>query len=640
MAKAKQSKRERAGQLHALYRRLKKEYSELHRQMDKMSELYFLDHWVEEGEKKEGEARITLPTHTNTVDMAHALLVNQRRRFHVVPNVKTVQEQKRTTEMEQWLRGVFHVNMVRSQCDAVGMAIWNALVKKVGWVRCRWDTALAEQAPGPMLGEPPMPIPSRELMPELQMGAIPPMPVGVAQYKELPIVIESVAPENVFVRQGGPRGCLYLFYAAKRTMEDVVAEFGLGVLPKDSRFRAMTWDEMADEEVDFIEYWGWSPAGKLMTATMADNEFLLGFEEREAEGYDRIPYVGFYCFRTPMKQPHLAFRGLLDASQDLVHTQEKLLSSMMHALKMFSTMPLLAVEGSGAPIVVDSTLGNVVHLGPGQDVRFPQWPGSPPDIMRLLNITEDKIQESGFPAVAFGRGQSGTSGYAIGQYNEGARARLNLPRSNTELALTELSHLIIGLAENFAPDVAIPVWGRDRNKTYYTALTGRDMQGHVINVSIEENLPADQLRNATIGAQLKTTGVMSNQTIAEKWLGVEDWDEEWEKMQQEQLMQHPLFKLITFDRLLSVDRDPAAQLVRGEIAKLANQMAGGGAPMPSPGAQAQAKVPGAPAPGMGAAPTPKPPMMPSNVIPPIAQGQVLSQEMGMPPNMGQIMGMR
>ena len=76
----------------------------------------------------------------------------------------------------------------------------------------------------------------------------------------------------------------------------------------------------------------------------------------------------------------------------------------------------------------------------------------------------------------------------------------------------------------------MPVWGIEKNKMFYSYLTGHEMRGHVIEAKITEDLPADQMRNATIGAQLKTTGVLSNQTIAERWLGIEDWEVEQEKM--------------------------------------------------------------------------------------------------------------
>ena len=627
----KQTPKEKAEQIYDRFIHLKNEWNTFLGDMTSMAELYFLDHWVKEGAAKEGEERVTLPTHSNVVDMAHALLVGQRRRFHVVPSNHTIAEQSLTTEMESWLRGVFHVNHVRCKEDAVSMAIWNALVKKIGWVRCRWDPYLATEVEGGQVPPQFMPGQAEAMMSPEMMGATAPMPaVPMARFKELPIVLESIAPENVFARFGGPRGTLYLYYSAKRSIEDIASEVGAKALPK--KYKDMDWREMAETKVYFMDYWGWDEKGQLETATLigtendsATGEFISGRELQKAEGYVDIPYVPFYCFRTPEGRPHFMCRGLLDSSKDLVHDQEKLLSTMMHAVKMFGVMPL--ITEANRPIEIPTSLGDHVSLRPGEKVYFPQWPGTPPDMMRLLTITEDKVQESGFPAVAFGRGPSGSSGYAIGQQNEGARARLNLPRANAELALTHLAHLIVGLAETFSPDTAIPVWGVEKSKMFYKMLTGKQMQGHLIEVAIEEDLPADKMRNATIGGQLKATGVLSNQTIAEKYMGIEDWDEEQKKILIERIMSNPVFMMATMLRATAQDQDLAMQLVRAEVAKLAGQMT----QAPSPGAQAQAPVPGAPTPGMGQAPTPQMPMMPSNMIPPIAQGQVLRQEVGLPP---------
>jgi hypothetical protein len=633
------AKTDKAKQLYGMYRKLKVEYAQFQQDMGKMAELYFLDHWAGEQGKEEPEQKVTLPTHTNTVDMAHALLVTQSRRFHVIPVNKTAAEQAMTTEMEKWLMGVFHVNQVRGKQDAVGLAVWNALCKKLGWVRCRWDTAFAEEVPlSPDEESPPMalPTPAEQMVPpEMQAAIAPPTPSPLMRCKDLPIVLESVAPENVFARFGGPHGIQYLFYAAKRTIEDIVAEVGIGAIPRGP-YLGLDWEQRAETKVDFLEYWGWNDKGELEMATMigeattdGSESFLKNRELHVADGYRDIPYVPFFCYRTADDRPHFMCRGLLDSTQDLVHMQEKLLTAQLHAVKMFAVMPLVANEGTGAPIEVDSTLGTVVHLGAGQSLGFPTWPGMPPDVMRLLTVAEDKVQESGFPSVSYGRGGANTSGYAVGQYQEGARTRLDLPRSNAELAITQLCQLMVGLAETFSPDAVIPVWGLHQNKSFYTQLTGKQMKGHVIEVAISSELPSDKLKNAMLGGQLKAQGILSDRTIQEKYMGIENPEDEAEQILQEQATRHPLARLIAMARVLGADQDPAAQLVHAEIVKMIGQMAGGGPP--SAGAEAQANVPGAPVAGMGEAPPPAPQMMPSNMVPAIGQGQVLRQEMGLPP---------
>jgi hypothetical protein len=569
--------------------------------------------------------------------MAHALLVSQKRSFHVVPVNKTAAEQKLTSEMERWLMGVFHVNNLRGKEDAVSMAIWNALVRKVGWVRVRWDQRYAEETaqPGWL---PHQPTPDQGMVPpQIAQAMAAPSPEPVARFKELPIVLQSVDPKNVFVRHGGAKGIQYLFYSAKRTIEDIVAELGEAVLPE--RYLLMDWKERLDKDVWFMEYWGWNDALRLQSALLIGDssdeepgEWLNGYELDVVEGYDDIPYVAFYCYRTPSTQPELRMRGMLDTTKDLVHMQEKLLSASLHAVKMFAIMPLVATEGTGSPIDVPTGIGTVVHLRQGQSLSFPQWPGTPPDLTRLLTIAEDKIQESGFPSVTYGQGPGGTSGYAIGQYNEGARARLNLPRANAEMAMTQICHLMMELAATFSPNTALPVWGHLRNKTFYTELTGMQMRGHVVEVKIASDLPIDQIRNATLGAQLKAQGALSDRTIQERYFGVEDTEGEAEQMAIERAQRHPLTQLIAMGRALAVDADPMARLTVGEIQKVINQMM---APM-APGAEAQMNVPGAPQPGMGP-PPPKPRMPSAEVMPPIAQGQVLRQEMGLPPTNREMM---
>ncbi len=631
----------KAPELYQRYQRLRADFSQLHRDAEANMERYYGDHWKHEGAPGEGEERITLNTYANTIDRVHAILTSQKRKIHVVPASKGTDAQRKTTEIEKWLQGVFHVNQVRSKQDAVSLAMWNALVRKFGVVRFRWDETLAETTePAPIVGAP---VPNMGAMPMIppMMGGQPPMgmppmmggnpmaggmgpgamaeaaqPIPNAQVmecKELPIVIENVAPENVFVKFGGPKGILYLFYAAKRTIEDIEAEIGKMQVKK---FKGMAWEDKATIKVDFLEYWGWGEDGKLYTAKMVDDEYIKGGEHQEATGYNDIPYVLFFCYRTPSQQPHLAMRCVVDGMGDTVHVQEKNLTKLQRMLKMFAMMPLVVQSGSRNPPEVDTSLGAVVFLQQGQDMKFPVWPGTPPDFKWIQNVYQDVLDQAGLP-IPKGTG----SGYENSLIIEDSRTRLGLIRSNAELALTQLCQGIVALGVNFAPDMAIPVWGQWRNEDFYAKLTGSEMKGHIIDVTIASELPGDEVRKATIGGQLKAQGALSDRTIQERYLNIENSDEEAEQILMEQATKHPIARLLAMLRVLAEDKDPIMHMVHGEVMKMLMSM---NAP------PAQESAPGAPQPGM-APPAPAPQMVPQEVIPAVGQGQVLRQQQGLPP---------
>jgi len=611
---ARESRRARAAELYERYRHLKNTHQEYHRQMEKMTNLYFMRHWREEGAAKEGEERVTLPTYTNTVDMALAVLLAQKRTIHAVPVNQTPEAQKTSSELEKFLNGVLYVNEVRAGEDRLALALWNALVKKLGWIRYRWVPELGEETEAPL----------PHLPQEVDMG--PPMkpPATMMRCKELPIVIDNIPPENVFVKWGGHKGILYLFYAAKRTVEDIEAEVGrLRIEP----YRSMDWQQKAEAEVTFLEYWGWQD-GKLKMATLVDERFVPKRELREVEGYTDIPYIPMFCFRTPEDAPHERVRGILENMQDLVHLQEKSLTKLQRILKMFAIMPLIAEEGSGPPIEVDTSLGAVVHLKRDQALRFPVWPGTPPDFKWLLGVLEEKVQEAGFPAVSYGRGSGSLSGYAITQYNEGARARLSIPRTNYALAMTELCQGIVSLCVNFAPDLAIPVFGEYKNAQFYTSLTGNQMKGHIILVNVSSDLPGDETRKAVIGGQLKATGALSERTIMERYFGIEAPEDELQQILVERAAKHPTAMLIAMAYALAQSKDPFSQMVLQQVVQALQQVKA----VQTPGGPPQPTTPGAAGP-----PEPRPGAVPTEVIPPIAQGQVLRQEQGLPPTQTEIM---
>ncbi len=613
---AQKTLKDQAGELHARYKRLKDDHHKLRAQMEHFTQQYFMQHWLGE-EDNETEERVTMPTQKNTVGMAYSILMSQKRVIHAVPIRNTTECQEVTSELEKFLNGVLYVNQLRAREDRVALALWDALVKKIGWIRYRWDEeyALAEEG-----GEVPLQ-PSAQVPPEMQ----PTQPVPMMVCKELPIVIDRIPPESVFVKWGGPKGIMYLFYGAERTVEDIESEVGL---LRSNKYRDMKSGDKAITKVEFLEYWGWD-GQQLKTATLVDDEFVPKRQLRPADGYNNIPYIPIYCYRTAHEEPHRRVEGLLDGMCELVHMEERKLTRLNYALNSYAFLPLVANQGnSSEPIEVDPTIPNVVHLKRDESLTFPQWPGTPPDFKWYTSILEDKIGETGFPAASYGQGGGATSGYAVGQYAEGARARLNLPRLNYALALTELCQGIVSLCVNFAPQMGIPVFGQYKNDRFYMTLTGNQMKGHIIQVNINSDMPGDQVRKAVIGGQLKAQNVLSERTIMEEWLGVENVEDEQQQMARERAMKHPEIQLQAIAKALAEDESPFAQSVINKVMEALTMM------------QAPAAPPGAPRPSdMGGGPPPAvPPGVPSAVIPPAAQGSVLRQEVGLPPTEQEITG--
>jgi hypothetical protein len=177
-----------------------------------------------------------------------------------------------------------------------------------------------------------------------------------------------------------------------------------------------------------------------------------------------------------------------------------------------------------------------------------------------------------------------------------------------------------------APNVGLPVWGRHKNQQFYSVLTGSMMRGHIIEVDISSDLPGDMVRNATIGGQLKASGSVSDRYILEKWLGIEDVEGEMTQKHREAVMRNPMVVLDAIARSMAEDDDPMA---RAALAQLQQALAKLEAPPPP---QTPMLAAG------GGPPPPRPQGVPAPVMPPIAQGQVLRQDVGLPPTNQEILG--
>ena len=127
-----------------------------------------------------------------------------------------------------------------------------------------------------------------------------------------------------------------------------------------------------------------------------------------------------------------------------------------------------------------------------------------------------------------------------------------------------------------------------------------------------------------IGGQLKAQGIPSERTIMEKWLGIENVEDEQQQILREQAMKHPVVKLKAIAQALAEDESPFARAIMAQVVKGLQELE---APpnMPQPPAASMEPPPMAP-------PSEQPMGVPGGVVPAIAQGQVLPQELGMSPN--------
>jgi hypothetical protein len=572
---------------------------------------YYMRHWGKEGVEREGEERVTLATHTNTIDLGQGILTSQDFRIQAYPSTETEGATKAVAQVEKFLYGCLYVNNERQEEDIRGQVTFNQGLYGRGVIRTFWDWNL---------------------------GGTPDPNDPNWKWEDLPIVIQNVNPKYVYPMPGGKHGpWKYLVYACKRKIADIEDEWGpiqgYQTIPEKNK----------QKEVEYVDYWGWEilvdetgkPKDVIVNAVLAGKEWAKPLTVEQ--GYMDIPYTVIPCKKTSSEKPEEQYLGMLYPIRDSVHNLERTLTKQNRAIKMFAYAPPVYKGPPGQAPHLDTSLGEVVSLPPGAEFGFMGWSGGPPDVPLQINILKQEVQEGSYPSVAYGNGPS-MSGYAISSLSDGGRIRLQMPREAQELGWSIAFRKVLRLCQINSPQIPLTVWGNYKGQPFACSLVGEQMRDTRVEVSIATEMPADKARTEAIGMQMKAQGLLSEQTILEKYIHIDDPIGEIEQKMFEKLEAHPVFQLMRLAKI-GVDKGipkdflmsilgPQLQQMLMQVGQQGQQPSpmnpGGGNPMETAEGGNGQPMPGQP---QGAPPPPRPRVAPE-VVPGAEMGQMNQNEMG------------
>ena len=550
------------------YNRVKGNCELWHGRIEEYGKLYDLDHYKKPA--LSGERRVTLSKAMNIVDLAVGVLSANALTIEAVSGEDNEETQRRASLIEKFLDGVIYVNSERQETDL--RYEWTFLQVRDGacGLRTLWDT---------------------------QFDAT----LAQNKFGQLPVSVNVIPARYLFPEPGGRLGrWKRIFYAIERTIEDVEAEYG--EMPK---YRTMPTRDKQTRKEDFIDYWGeirvplevcaqcGEPVvsgvaclncgyeGEPVTQTGPDGQPVMTWKIENAvlygnrllkrpqimPGYDHIPYTMLFYKPIGQVQPHEWGQSALRPIEKLLPEMEWRINRQPRLLNIFANMPMIARVRDGRPIEVDSVFGDVVHLSEGEDLAFPQWPGQPPDAREQMGLLSAEMQESSFPTQMYGGGSSASSGYALSQMGDAGRIRLTQPQKQQESALGVWAQKTLSLLRNFAPSQSVQVYGRLHGLSYTTELMGQDTHGFRVNFSLTPQFPNDEMRKVAMSTQTKD--LLSSETRMEKYLGVQQPDQEVSRMLRELAERHPMmveYKLMSYFEERASRGDTAAAQVLERMA--------------------------------------------------------------------------
>lgn len=552
------------------YRRAKNFCKPWHENIRRWRALYDFQHYTKRA--KVGEERYDDPTYTNVVDLAVGILLSNDMEWKAMSWSPSVPGQRDTSHVEKYLAGTVEVNGEREEAHLIYQAILNFVRDGAAILYSPWDPVLADMYKTTMQ------------IPDPDQGA-----VDMAGWEETPIRLQVIDPLKIFVLPGGPRRWSWLFRVEQMSVHDVEQTFDV----KLNKYSHLTDTMKMEHKGELVDGWNVLLGKKAevqqkegimggimemigqvdikQKTTMIVQRVLMyeGIEVwplKEMEGYDDIPYTLDFFKPVDRDKPKDWGHNIMRPLESSVKTLEKAINRRSRQLAVYSGLPIISKTLPGREVFIDPAVGNHVKLHPDEDLVFPRWPGNPPDVSQHIEFIRGRVQQSGFTDIAFGAGPSQISGYALSQMSDQNRIRLEQPVKHLENLWSRWAKKVLSLTKFFGEGQVVRVFGRMRGQEFIEQVVGNDMDEYRVRAYIKPEFPNERVRNHAMANQVR--GVLSESTIMERYLDIDQPDDERRLRIQEMAQTHPVMVQMAVTNALmemATEGDPAAILTLQQL---------------------------------------------------------------------------
>jgi hypothetical protein len=490
--------------------------------------LYDMQHY--NNKAKAGEVQYNDPTYTNTVDLAVGIMLANRLRWHAFGFHPSKEEQIETGQIEKLLDGTLAVNDEREEANQLYQLYLHFVRDGGAAIYSVFDPDIADE--GHFIKE----------VPDPELGARP-----VHAFKEIPLRVQVIDPEGIFVLPGGPKRWLMIGRSEQRSVLDIETIYGVSI----EKFRSYSDEQKATTLGEFIDAWDYylkphevtneigevvdvQPKLCVRNTVLFEGQPILG--PREMKGYKNLPYKVQF-FKPTSKEPG-DWHSIISPLESSVALLERTFNRRAHQIDVFTSLPIVSKTQPGRAVKIDPGLYNHVNITPDESIEFPTWQGNPPDLNFHIEFLRSRIQQSGFSDVMFGAGASQVAGYALSQLGDQNRIRMEQPITHLELLLTHWAKDALQLLGEFAQGAQICVYGQHRGKDYLEYVEVDDLSKYAVRAEIIPEYPNEETRKTAMATQVK--GTLSDYTIMQRYLGIDAPEDEQERRLIEMVSNHPV----------------------------------------------------------------------------------------------------
>lgn len=584
----------------------------------------------------EGREQITLPTPFNVVNLSERLLASVPK-IDVIPIDPTDRDAERAAETsEKWLTAMWDEVNWQQQSNVLAKARWQCLVRGRFALEVKWI---------------------KDKIPK-------------AKRKEmLPFRITNLEPMNVGIRRG-PITTEFAYNWEERSLLDVLREWPelldtadrgsqlWSLIDQMERSRDRGYAHGESQTVKYIDYWETDPkTGVVKNAILVEDEFAKPLAETS---YPDIPIiVGRGDFAVGLGDDYDGL-SILHPLDGLWEYESRLASQMATAL-LWHFWPAVTVQNeNGDPIDdIDIGPGTTTPVPFGTRIEMHRIEPNVPLAQTVFQQIESFMQQSTYSEVMFGQSPADLqSGYGVSLLAESAKGRIKNFQEGLEMGIAHCCRLVLNLIEAKGGKNGVDIYTvNERNNEDLKLTLNKEIISQVRNVRVRITpaLPQDNAARVAMAKQLADSKYISNATLLDKFLDADVPTDETLRIALEELMQsdemrpwrlrtaaEKYFKEDALDMLFETPFMPEPpdgfewkKNERGKVQlePLAPQGPPAGGPPMGPGEMPMGPEGGA-APGSIGQPIQPPMPLPGPLggssIPPVQQGMMEGESLGMP----------
>lgn len=462
-----------------------------------------------------GETQYVDPTHMNAVDLTNGILQANRMSWKAFGFSPSYKEERESSKAEKLMTAILDINEDRNEVVIPFELNMHFSRDGGGVIYQVWDKNLAQKETITFLDDD-----GKEAKKSV--------------YTTLPIVMQIIDPLSIILLPGGPKRWLAVGHIDMMTIADIETLYNV----KLEQFAAMSETDKLKTRVEFIDWWEFVRNGTkwvVTNAKLVQDEFVQPQRDVSAF-YDDLPYtIDFY--NPTDRYDSSKWHNVLTPLEHSVAMLERSFNRRARQIDVFASMPLVAKTATGRHVDVDPGVGKVLELTADEDFGWPEWRGNPPDVTEHMEFLRARVQQSGYSDVMYGSGNSQISGYAMSQLGDQNRIRLEQPVAHLVRLWGRVGNKALDIVRRHAKGIPILVYGHLRGTDFSDYVSGADLDGIRIECEIKPEFPNEQVRKTAMASQVK--GILADGTIMERFLGVEQPDDERAKKLIEIVEQNP-----------------------------------------------------------------------------------------------------